>query len=150
MASKHVPAHSAIVYVPMTVISLLLVLIVLFLALWTRRPTDSGNEKITQRLLLALITLHVFCKSGAFVRYAFCIDCSVQIAVNMVFMLIAKGVNYAFFIHRAKLAQGMSPIFAKKWFEKIFPVNVIIFHNCKCIECVRSIIQSSPNILYAF
>ena len=40
--------------------------------------------------------------------------------------LVVKGINLLFLIHRAKLAQGMSPVLSQKWFEKVFPTIVAV------------------------
>ena len=52
--------------------------------------------------------------------------CGIARGINNIFYLLSRGFLYLFLIHRAKLSQGMTPIFSEKYFTKIFPSIVWI------------------------
>ena len=87
----------------------------------------SHNARHTNHLLFAVLipnTLYqVWCVILAFV----CAECKVLFITAYITRSVAKGANLMFLIHRAKLAQGMDPLFSIKWFEKVFPSCIAVY-----------------------
>ena len=92
---------------------------------YNQEITNSRNEIMTKRLMLAIILSNMVCKLTHLIQNVWCIDCVATATIWGNMYAASKVINYSFFIHRAKLAQGMVPIFSRKVFEKVLPMMVV-------------------------
>ena len=108
------------------VIVFLLILILVILEKINHKEDGSSNGKRTNRLMIGVIIVNsVF--TLCWISYkTVCIHCPVQYVLMVDTRWVMRWFNWQFLIHRAKLAQGMTPILSKKWFTKIFP-GIITF-----------------------
>ena len=75
-------------------------------------------------------------------RWLGCTDCKLLYGSAYVSKAVVKGINMIFLIHRAKLAQGMSPVLSNKWFEKIlsaFAGGIVIILIAATINSIMAL-----------
>lgn len=113
-------------WLPARLISAILLILILCVELYigTERRS-SKNKTITRRLmLLLLVSWTIFALIGTADSF-FCMHCVATTTVRDNLGIVAKITNQAFFVHRAKLAQGLSPVLPAKCFEKILPAILL-------------------------
>ena len=113
-------------HVTYLVIVFLLILIVFILEKVNHKVDRSNNGKRTNRLMIGVIIANATFTLCALFYNTTCLHCAVQYALMLDAKWIMRWFNLLFLIHRAKLAQGMTPILSKKWFTKILP-RIITF-----------------------
>ena len=118
------PQINAALYVPLLSVSLSFIVLALCLEWFSPKYRNSRNERITKHLMHAIIVLNLLMSIGWLQRYTVCLDCQISFLFAGNVRVAAKFVNYAFFVHRAKLAQGMAPLFGRHCFEKTLPIFV--------------------------
>lgn len=117
---------SAYVHVTFECVILMSIFPVLLFNRWNRIPNRSREAKRTKYLLLGVFFSNIAFQITSVLRETVCIHGNLITAATYDCRFLLRAVNLIFLIHRAKLAQGMSPILSKKWFEKIFP-SIIAF-----------------------
>ena len=113
-------------YLPIIVIVFLLMLILLILEKVNHKEDRSSNGKRTNRLMIGVIIANATFTLFMLTSNIACLFCPVQLVLFLDSRCIMRWFNLMFLIHRAKLAQGMTPILSKKWFTKILP-RIITF-----------------------
>ena len=109
------------------VIVLLLIIILFILEKVGNKVDTSSNGKRTNRLMIGVIIANATFTSSHLLYETMCLHCPVQYVLMMNTRWIMRWFNWLFLIHRAKLAQGMTPILSKKWFTKILPTIISFF-----------------------
>ena len=113
-------------WIPIPVIVFLLIIALCVLEKINHKVDLSSNAKRTKWLMNAVIISNLIGAISSFIWNTMCFNCPIQAVELGDTRLIMKWVNYLFLIHRAKLAQGMTPLLSKKWFNKIIP-GIITF-----------------------
>ena len=119
--------HNASEIVSMPIIVLLLILVLSVFERLNHKVDRSSNGKRTNRMMIGVIISNFVFTSFVLMRLVMCMHCAVQEALVIEARWIMKWFNLQFMIHRAKLAQGMTPILSKKWFNKILPRSITFF-----------------------
>ena len=117
---------SALFWVTLEFVIISSILPVLFLDRWSTRPSRSPNWKRTKYLMTWVFFSNILFQLISVLRHTACIDCPWITVILMDSRAILKGINLIFFIHRAKLVQGMSPVLSQKWFDRILPIIVAV------------------------
>lgn len=115
-------------WIPVTGASVLLIMPVLMLQAANQREIRTRNAKRTKWLMLGVIASNTAAASIFFVRMLVCGGyCNILIGIQGALgKILLRIFNLLFLVHRAKLAQGMTPILSKKWFEKILPTIIVV------------------------
>ena len=106
------------------IIVFVLVLILSILEKANHKKDRSSNGKRTNRLMIGVIIANAAFTLCWLTYNSMCLHCPAQYVLVMDTRWIMRWFNLMFLIHRAKLAQGMTPILSKKWFNKIFPAII--------------------------
>ena len=111
-------------HIPILIVVFLLILILLILEKVNHKEDRSSNGKRTNRLMIGVIIANATFTLCVLTFNTMCLLCPVQYALALDTRWIMRWLNLLFLIHRAKLAQGMTPILGKKWFNKILPTII--------------------------
>ena len=122
------PGRSAVSNVGLEVVILLLIIPIFIFERTSEICIHSRDAKRTQYLIRAVLLTCALYQTFRIVISMECLDCRISYAVMEDIRILSRGINALFLIHRAKLSQGMEPIISKKWFEKIFPAIIILWH----------------------
>ena len=113
--------------VSIPVVVLLLILGLFVLERINRKVDRSTNGKRTKWLMIAVIISNAVHCVVILTKFTMCLHCSAQYALLVDTRWVMKWFNLLFMIHRAKLAQGMTPTLSKKWFNKYLPRTITLF-----------------------
>ena len=117
---------SALFWVTLEFVVISSILPVLFLDRCSRKPNRSPNAKRTKYLMIGVFFSNILFQLISLFRHTACIHCTLMSVALIVSRSVVREMNLIFFIHRAKLVQGMSPVSSKKWFERILPISVTV------------------------
>ena len=109
--------------IPVAIVGLIFLLPVFILDKLNQQPIRSQNARWLMFCVIASNALH---HTTFVVQLLVCTQCKIQYCSWGVTKAILKGFNLLFFIHRANLVQGITPVLSKKWFEKIFPACTVV------------------------
>ena len=108
-------------HVSIQVVVLSLIVALCILERMNYKVDRTSNGRRTKLLMIAVIISNALFALSTLANNTMCLYCPAQGAVMMDTRWVMKWFNWLFLIHRAKLAQGMTPILSKKWFNKIVP-----------------------------
>ena len=112
--------------IPLAIIVLLLLFPVLIIDRVNNQPIRSWNARITKWLMFGVIASNALFQISVLTELFLCAQCEIIYSSWGVTKSILKFFNGMFWIHRAKLVQGITPVLSKKWFEKIFPAFLAV------------------------
>ena len=135
------PEYWASFSVTFEVFIFLLILPVFFIDLYNKKRNRSRKAKYTKRLMLAIFISNTAHQVTWMLLHTTCVHCVATAVSMMNSRTVLRGINLLFFVHRAKLVQGISPIISTKWFSKILPAIVIICHSILLLLSTISGIQ---------
>lgn len=118
--------YSAARQIPLAITVLIFVIPIVILNASTKWTARSRNARITKWLMIGVITSNASYQIIFLARWLVCEYCPVIIASWQCSRVIVKGFNLTFLLHRAELAQGLTPVLSKKWFETILPGIIVI------------------------
>lgn len=116
---------TASVAITLNILVLLLALPVFLLEKVNHKSDRSRNAKRTKRLLYGVLISNVTYHLWWIILLFICTQCAALRTGAYATRSLLKGINLMFLLHRAKLAQGLRPIFSTKWFEKVFPCTIV-------------------------
>ena len=126
---RHVdpPKLYASIYLTFHCFSLMFILLALSFDYINTRNTRiiSKNERITKYFMRAIIISNGIFQIIRILEGTIC-ACTAVLCGLVTLLMVCKYTTYGFFVHRAKLAQGMTPICGQKCFEKRLPILMVI------------------------
>ena len=131
---------SASDHLSILVIVFLLIFILSILEKVHHKEDRTSNGRRTNRLMIGVIIANAVFTLCMLLYNTACLHCPLQWALVTNTRWIMRWFNLLFMIHRAKLAQGMTPILSAKWFNKILPRIITFF-------IVLFILASTPSNL---
>ena len=120
------PQLMASMFITFEVFIFLLMIPVFIFDIRVKKENRSRDARRTKRLMLAIFVSNSVYQTIFIVVMMSCVHCAATNISIWNYRAIVRGINLLFFIHRAKLAQGMSPILKMKWFTKIFPATIVV------------------------
>ena len=128
-------------HLPIILTVFLLMLILVILEKVNHKVDSSSNGKRTNRLMIGVIIANGTFTLCMLTATTMCLHCTGQLVLYMDTRCIMRWFNLLFLIHRAKLAQGMTPILSNKWFTKILPRIVTFFFVIQLLGSTGSSLQ---------
>ena len=128
--SQDIPRLYAAYEISSDVVAFMLVLFVFVverIGSSSRRPA-SREGRITKHLMTATILINASMYMFLCIPRFICVGvhCQAIHTIHGNMMLVCRTINFLFMVHRAKLAQGISQILNKTWFEKRLPIFFIV------------------------
>ena len=100
---------------------------ILILQVLSFNKTEARFSKYVKGVILASMGLQVMHRIGwTFAVYQCFADCFYRFTPSVAAYSFSRVFTFLFYIHRAKLSQGMQPVCAEKYFTKIFP-GILMF-----------------------
>eukprot|EP01083_Nonionella_stella_P175127 608955_1 len=107
-------------------------------------PADASY---TYKLTTLIVVLNLMYSIIDAILSRVCFQCNVMVPIRTNLFIIAKVSNYLWFIHRAKLSQGLNPLLSENCFTKVLPRIVIIIGCIYCIGMDVSVILGSGGLV---
>lgn len=119
--TKYVIDYSATEIMPVSIAALVLLIPVIVMQIKNHEQPRNRNAKHTTWLMVCVMASNTLHQMIFYWKWFICKYCGTSNVAYYCTRAVLKGFNLLFLIHRANLAQGMSPVLSKKWFEKILP-----------------------------
>ena len=128
MPGLQIPKLRAAIYLSFQSFGLLMILVLLLFDCIKSQSNIAypQQQRITKRFVALLIVFGTCLQSIRILRGSIC-HCAWMVSVDQTLMFLCKFLGYGFFIHRAKLAQALTPMLSVKWFETRLPGMVTAF-----------------------
>ena len=135
-------------HLPIQIIVFLMILILIILEKVNHKEDRSSNGKRTNRLMIGVIIANATFTVCVLTYSTTCGLCSLQLVLFVDARWIMRWFNMLFMIHRAKLAQGMTPILSTKWFTKILPRIITFFIVLLLLGTTKSCLEKETFCTY--
>ena len=133
--------YSAARQIPLAITVLISIVPIVILNVSTKRTARSRNGRITKWLMIGVIASNASYQIIFLMRWLVCEYCPWIIASWQCSRVIVKGFNLTFLLHRAGLAQGLTPVLSKKWFDLILPAVIVLGMTWFLVSVVLGEIQ---------